>query len=346
MAPAMAPKKNDLDAELAGLYRGPLEGFTAARNELAKQLRKFGQGEDADRVKSLAKPTPSAWAVNVLFERDREKMEALLAAGKKARAAQQQAVSGRGAEALREGLGAGRRLIDELRRLGGGILAEAGPGGSRALMGRRRGGGRGGGGGGTVAGGGGGAGRPIRGRTGTDLQARARSPAAAEEASRRWLDRDLDPPGFEVLAGLQLAGAPVVDIAARRAQREAKRAPAKKAPPPPPPKLVHPPKPKGETERERKERERREAAERARQEREAERIRRLVEVAETKLERARNEANTLREVAEAAEKAASEARRRAEAAELAADRAREKADRAAERVERAEEEVQAAREGG
>lgn len=311
----MAAKKNDLDAELARLYREPLEGFTAARNDLAKQLRKEGRSEESDRVKSLAKPTPSAWAVNVLFDRDRERMDELLAAGKKARAAQQQAVSGRGAEALREGLSMVRRLIDELRRLGVGILAEAGRTASRAIMER----------------------------IGTDLQALALSPAAAEEASRRWLDRDLDPPGFEVLAGLQLAGAPVVDLAARRAQREEKRAPAKKAPEPP---KAHPPKPKGETERERKEREHREAAERARQEREAERIRRLVEVAEAKLERARNEANTLREVAEAAEKAASDARRRAETAELAADRAREKADRAAERVERAEEEVKAAREGG
>lgn len=310
----MAAKKNDLDDELARLYRGPLEGFTAARNELAKQLRKLGRGEDADRVRALAKPPPSAWAVNALFERDREKMDALLAAGKKARAAQQQAVSGRGAEALREGLGTVRRLIDELRRLGVGILTEAGHGASQTMMER----------------------------IGTDLQTLALSPTAAEEASRRWLDRDLDPPGFEVLTGLELAGAPVVDIAARRAQREEKKAP----PPLPEPRKAHPPKPKGETERERKEREHREAAERARQEREAERIRRLVEVAETKLERVRNEEKTLREVAEAAEKTASDARRRAEAAELAADRAREKADRAAERVERAEEEVKAAREGG
>jgi Alanine-zipper, major outer membrane lipoprotein len=316
MTPAMAAKKNDLDAELQQLYRGPLEEFTAARNDLAKQLRKGGSGEDAERVRALAKPTPSAWAVNVLFDRDKEKMDELLAAGKRARAAQQAAVSGRGAEALREGLGAVRRLIDELRRLGVGILAESGRVASRAIMER----------------------------IGTDLQALALSPAAAEEVSRRWLDRDLDPPGFEVLAGLQLAGAPVVDLAARRAQREAK-APAKKAPAPKPePKPA--PKPKGETERERKERERHEAMEQARREREAERVRRLVEVAETKLERARKEATTLREVAEEAEKAASEARRRAEAAELAADRAREKADRAAERVERAEEEVRAAREGG
>jgi hypothetical protein len=309
----MASKKNDLDVELERLYRGPLEGFTAARNEVAKQLKKLGNAADADRVRALAKPTPSAWAVNVLFDRDREKMDELLAAGKRARAAQQEAVSGRGAEALREGLTTVRRLIDELRRLGVGILAESGRAASRAIMER----------------------------IGTDLQALALSPAAADEASRRWLDRDLDPPGFEVLAGLQLAGAPVVDLAARRAQREEKRAPEKKAPPPP--KVAHPPKPKGETERERKEREHREAAEQARREREAERIRRLVEVAEAKLERARNEADMLRETAEAAEKSASDARRRAEAAELAADRAREKADRAAERVERAEEEVQAAR---
>ncbi len=314
----MAPKKNHLDADLARLYREPLEGFTAARNDLAKQLRKLGRGEDAERVRALAKPTPSAWAVNVLFDRDRERMEELLAAGKRARAAQQQAVSGRGAEALREGLGAVRRLVDELRRLGVGILAESGRAASRAIMER----------------------------IGTDLQSLALSPAAAEEAARRWLDRDLDPPGFEVLAGLQLAGAPVVDLAARRAQREEKRATAKKAPAPKPePREAHPPHPKGETEKERKERERREAAERARQEREAERVRRLVEVAEAKLERARSEEKTLREAAEETEKAASEARRRAETAEAAADRAREKADRAAERVERAEEELEEAKGG-
>src|SRR5436309_47506 len=93
MAPAMAAKKNDLDDELARLYRGPLEGFTAARNDFAKQLRKLGKDADADRVKSLAKPTPSAWAVNVLFDRDREKMDALLVAGMGAGTAEQQVVS-------------------------------------------------------------------------------------------------------------------------------------------------------------------------------------------------------------------------------------------------------------
>jgi hypothetical protein len=306
--------KTDLDAELARLYRGPLEAFIAARNDLAKQLRKQGQGEEAERLRALAKPTPSAWAVNVLFDRDGERMEELLAAGERARAGQRQAVSGKGLETLRESLGAVRRLVDELRRLGAGILAEAGRAVSREMIER----------------------------IGTDLQALALSPAAAGEASRRWLDRDLDPPGFEVLAGLQLAGAPAVDLAARRAEREEpaepkKEAKARKAPPP---------KPKGESERERKERERREAAEQACREAEAERLRRRIAVAEEKLARARAEAKLLDAGAEAAEKAAAEARRRAEAAETAAARARERSDRAAERVAQAEAELAEAGAGG
>ena len=316
----MAAKKNDLDAELQRLYSGPLDAFTAARNDLAKQLRKLGHGPDANQVKTLAKPTPSAWAVNLLFDRERERMDELLAAGTRARAGQREAVSGRGPEALRESLGAVRRLVDELRRRAAAFLAESGRTVSRTMIER----------------------------IGTDLQALALSPAVATEASRRWLDRDLDPPGFEVLAGLQLAGAPVVDMAARRAEREAREAkiPEKRETPRPRPTPVTPlPKPRGETEREKKERERREAAEQARQDREAERIRRRVEVAEEKVERARNEANSLREEVEAAEKAASEARRRAEAAELAVNRVRGQADRAAERLARAEEELKEAKEG-
>jgi hypothetical protein len=319
----MASKKNDLDVELERLYSGPLDTFTAARNDLAKQLRKLGSKEDADRVRTLAKPTPSAWAVNLLFDRERERMDNLLAAGQRARAGQREAVAGRGAEALRESLGAVRKLIDELRRRAAAFLAESGRSVSRTMIER----------------------------IGTDLQALALSPAAATEASRRWLDRDLDPPGFEVLAGLQLAGAPVVDMAARRAQREAKAPENREAPRPRPTPVAHlpkpkePPKPKGETEREKKEREHREAAEQARREREAERIRRRVEVAEEKVERARNEADSLREEVEVAEKAASEARRRAEAAELTVNRAQDKAGRAAERLARAEAELKEAKEG-
>ncbi len=303
----MIAKKTDLDAGIERLYRGPLDAFTSARNDLVKQLRKLGgkEGkEDAERVRGLQQPTPSAWAVNVLFEREGERMDALLAAGSRARAGQREAVSGRGVEALRASLGEVRRLIDELRRRGAALLAESG----RAVS------------------------RTVIERIGTDLQALALSPDGEEASSRRWLDQDLDPPGFEVLAGLQLAGAPVVDLAARRAERDEKKAPA-----PAPKKPVRVKSGDGE------EHERREAAERARREREEERLRRRIEVAEEKAGRARDEAASLRAEAEAAEKAAAEARRHAEAAELAAHRARDKADRAAERLARAEDEVKEAK---
>jgi hypothetical protein len=294
----MAPKKTHSEAEIERLYRGPLDAFTAARNELAKELKKAGAKEEAGHVQALAKPTPSAWAVNVLFEREGERMDALLAAGERARRSQKAAVSGKGVEGLRASLAEVRGLIDELRRRGAAVLAEAGRAVSRDLIER----------------------------IGTDLQALALSPDATEAVSRHWLDVDLDPPGFEVLAGLQLAGSPVVDLAARRAEKaekETRRAPEKAKEP-------------AASGRE-------EAADRARKEREADLRRRRIEVAEEKAERARAEAKSLDEEAEAAEKAAAEARRHAEAAEQAAQRARDKADRAAERLARAEDEVKEAK---
>jgi hypothetical protein len=301
----MVSKKTDLDAGIERLYRGPLDAFTSARNDLVKQLRKLGgkEGkEDAERVRVLSKPTPSAWAVNVLFERESERMGALLAAGERARAGQREAVSGRGVEALRASLGEVRGLIDELRRRGAALLAESG----RAVS------------------------RTVIERIGTDLQALALSPDAEAAASRHWLDQDLDPPGFEVLAGLQLAGASVVDLAARRAEREERKAPAPK-------------KPAREVSKDDEGRERRKAVERAHHEREEERRRRRIEVAEEKAGRAREEAESLRAEADTAEASAAEARRRAEAAELTANRARDKADRAAERLVRAETEVKEAK---
>ena len=306
----MATKKADLDVEIGRLYRRPLDEFISARNDLAKQIRKLGLPEDAERVRTLPKATPSAWAVNQLFEREPEKMERLLGTGRRALDAQREAVSGRGVSSLREHIEAGRTLTEELRRRAVEILAKSG----RAVS------------------------RTLSDRIGTNLQALALSPAAAEEASRGWISRDLDPPGFEVLAGLQVASAPVVDLAARRAEREAKRAKPERerkeeAPAAEPPKKSA------------RDKAREEAAEKARREAEEEKIRRRVEVAQSKLERARDEAEGLRKEAERLERVAAEARRKAEEATLAASRAHDRSDRAAERLARAEEALQEARQG-
>jgi hypothetical protein len=293
---AMAPRKTGLDAEIRDLYRGPLDEFTPARNALASRLKKEKRADDAAEVKSLPKPTPSAWGVNLLFEREPEKMKELLAAGKRARTAQREAVSGRGIESLRETIRDARRLADELRWDAAHILSEQERSPSRTIVER-------------IA---------------ANLQAMAFSPAAAEEASRGWLDRDLDPPGFEVLAGLQLAGAPVVNLEARRKERE-----EKKKPEPARPKAVPLPK----TQKEEEERKKRETAEEARREREAERIRRRVAMAEEKVERARAEA------------AVAEARRGLEEAERIAARVRQRYERAAERLAHAEAALREPREG-
>jgi len=308
----MAARKNGLNAEIRSLYQGPLDEFTPARNALASRLRKEKRADDASEVKSLPKPTPSAWAVNLLFARDPEKMKELLAAGQRARTAQREAVSGKGVESLRESIRSARSLSDELRWDAAQILSDQ----ERAPS------------------------RTVVERIAANLQALAFSPAAAEEAERGWLDRDLDPPGFEVLAGLQLAGAPVVNLEARRKKREEKKVEEKKKEPPAPKKPIQ------ETRREEEARRKQEAAEQARQEREAERIRRRVAVAEEKLESARAEADSLREDLDQAESEAADARRKAEQAEQAAARIRERYERAAERLARAQEALREARESG
>lgn len=315
--------KTGLNADLRDLYRLPPEEFTAARNALASRLGKEKRKDEAAEVKALPKPTPSAWAVNALFERQEQKMDALIAAGKAARTAQRQAVAGKGAESLREAIKLARGLADELRWDAAQILSEGGRPPSRDLVER-------------IA---------------ANLQAIAFSPVAADQVARGWLDRDLDPPGFEVLAGLQVAASPVVDIASRRPapepqlkeKRETKkseeteeRTPARRKKKVLP--MPRPPAPDArEIAREAEEAKRLEAAEQARREKEAEVQRRRIAVAEEKVERARAEADPLREEADRLAAEAAETKRAAERAEHAAAKALEKADRAAERLAAAEE---------
>ena len=66
--------------ETDGLYALPLEEFTAARNELARRLRREGRREQADEVAALRKPSLSAWAVNRLAREHRAEVHELLEA--------------------------------------------------------------------------------------------------------------------------------------------------------------------------------------------------------------------------------------------------------------------------
>jgi hypothetical protein len=331
----MAKKKgaSKLDAEIGGLYALPLGEFTPARNALAARLKKEGDQEAAERVKGLAKPSVSAWAVNVLFRDERERMDALLAAGERARHALGEALTHGAAETLRGALHDERELRDELRRGAVDLLTEDGRAPGRAIVDRI-----------TV-----------------NLESLALSPAAAAAAERGWLDADLDPPGFEILAGLQLGaarrdrrGLRLVPQAPAGEDKKARRKEDKPAPAPPPRK--EPPAPREDAvetkrrQREKAAREREETAERERREREEAKTRERIGRAEEKVARAAEEAESLRTEAERAERAATEAeraaeeaRRRAEAARETAGRSRTRAERAAQQLARAEADLEGLR---
>src|SRR4029077_4344519 len=119
-------KKAEISAEVARLYGLPLEEFTAVRNALAAQWKKAGDREAADEVRSLSKPSVSAWAVNQLFHRERRRMGDLLDAGSRARTAPGETIAGAGASALRKFLQTARDLAEDLRRRAVEILSENG----------------------------------------------------------------------------------------------------------------------------------------------------------------------------------------------------------------------------
>ena len=116
----------DLEAELDDLYAAPPEDFTSARNDLARRLKQAGQNAVAARVKELRKPTVALWAVNQLARADPKGVRALLDAGVRLRAAQQQALGGGESTELRAATAEERKLLRELTQEGEALLRDAG----------------------------------------------------------------------------------------------------------------------------------------------------------------------------------------------------------------------------
>ena len=329
----MPPRAPKLDDEIRDLYRGPLGEFTAARQALAKRLKQAGDKGEGE-VRELAKPPLSAWAVNRLFAEEARGMAALVGAGERARAAQRRVVGGGDAAALRQAIETVREEAERLTRRGVEILtaAERAPG--EAIVERLR----------------------------ANLDALALNPAAAPVAARGWLDDDLEPPGFEVLAALQVAvaGGGGRPGKPERLQQVGKRTPAAAAAPaaaretpstrPAKTATVHQledgrsaaAKRKEQAAEERRERVaqakgdvRRAEAEAAELSRDAERAGQAAEraerdaaEAERRAAQAADRATELRQRADQAHRRASEASEQAAAAEKAAARAREALTRA------------------
>ncbi|HYN20084.1 MAG TPA: hypothetical protein VE078_03915 [Thermoanaerobaculia bacterium] len=278
----MARRRRKLDTEIQRLYGLPLSEFTAARNGLAKQLRKAGDRADAEEVASLPKPSVSAWAVNHLFTAESDQMDKLLTAGEGARKALKKIFSGGEPGALRTAIQEARDLANKLRdRAVAAVAAESRPPGQAIVE-----------------------------RIATNLQSLAFSPAAEPVVERGWLDVDLPPPGFEVLAGLQLAagsGKPQQEAPAASKPASAKR-------------------PTLEESQTKKEREAAQAKARREREKARDQARRdRLAHANAAREEAAGRADFLRRKVEQAERAAEEARERYEEAEQTAEEARKRA---------------------
>src|SRR6266850_6614275 len=117
--------RGKLEDDVEALFRLPLAEFTGARNTLAARLKKSGQGDEADLVKALAKPSVSAWAVNQLFWNHREAFEQLIASGERFHKAQTSRHAGKVAD-MRTALDARREALRHLSDLATSVLRDAG----------------------------------------------------------------------------------------------------------------------------------------------------------------------------------------------------------------------------
>lgn len=157
--------------EVDGLFKLPLAEFIEARNALAKRLKQSGRTDDANLVKTLVKPSVSAWTVNQLYWNHRVAFDRLLAAGQRFHKAQASGLSGKVAD-LRGSLDARREALLRLSELAESLLSDAGHSSSPDTIHRVT----------------------------TTLEAISAHASVSDGPTLGRLSQDVDPPGFELMA--------------------------------------------------------------------------------------------------------------------------------------------------
>ena len=120
--------KNNLKDDVDALFKLPLAEFTSARNALAARLKKSSREEEkaeAARVKTLAKPSISAWAVNQLYWNYREEFDQLIASGERFHKAQTSRSAGKVVD-IRAAMDARRESLSQLADIAASVLRDAG----------------------------------------------------------------------------------------------------------------------------------------------------------------------------------------------------------------------------
>lgn len=186
----MMPKEEQ-SGPVDTLFSLPLAEFTAARNALAKELKKSNREGDAEAVKALAKPSVSAWAVNQLYWKQRTAFNALLDAGARLGKAHAAQLAGKTAD-LRTAVTARREALAHLLQLADELLKNGGHGSTPETM------------------------RRIQ----TTLETLSTLSATSEAHRLGRLTEDLGPVGFESLAAWVPAAGP---SPARGALKEAEQ---------------------------------------------------------------------------------------------------------------------------
>jgi len=187
--------EEDVDA----LFTLPLSQFIGARNALAARLKKAGHGDESNQVKTLAKPSISAWAVNQLYWQHREIFDQLMSTGQRFRKAQ---TASKVAD-IHEALEARRGALAQLSDLTTTLLQDAGHNPSPETVHR----------------------------ISTTLEALSVYASLPGGPRSGRLTQDVDPPGFDSLASLMSgAGMPRLTLVPRSAPASTKSAAAKVEP--------------------------------------------------------------------------------------------------------------------
>ena len=157
-----------LETKIDKLYQLPLEEFTPARNLLAK-----GAGGEAARIRALTKPPIAAWAVNQLYWQHGDVWNDLIAAAENARKAHRAILAGRGGDVRAAGK-VHEDAVEKALKTTLGLLAAAD--------------------------------HPATDATKHAIATTLRALPADEPPGR--LTRALQPAGFEMLSGFQVAAGP------------------------------------------------------------------------------------------------------------------------------------------
>ena len=158
-----------LDDALDRVYGAPLDEFTSERNRLSKELAAQGDSDGATRLKKMKKPSVSTWAVNQLARRHPKEVGELVALHERLAEASD-------SQQLRQAQEERKKVVSRLTDAATRILEEAG---HSALSGT------------------------LQRVSQTLLAASDGDDLTALEQGR--LQRDLEPSGFDAVAGFDLA---------------------------------------------------------------------------------------------------------------------------------------------